>query len=724
MITSVADSLRLLIEPGSVAELRILNAGPKRTISGYFNDTGRMATTAEHWSGRVPAVYFRLNPVVSDLLARASNRVIENVRATTTDRDILCRHWLPIDFDAVRPAGISSTEEEHTAALEAAIACRAFLRQRGWPDPVYGDSGNGAHLLYRVDLPNESPLVKRVLEALAAKFDNGRVHVDAAVFNPARIWKLYGTLVRKGDEVADRPHRLSKILEAPERLELVTTAQLEALAAAESTPPPAIQSQRASYEVRAHREFDLDRWLDKYADRLPPLGVKREWLTTTGGIGWKREFKYCPWNSDHSSNSAFVGRHSSGAPVARCQHHSCQGKNWKDLKITVGDAETGQWNPPSKNTSAAVMPATTDPIIRRFDQIPDIMTMKIPAIEYLVDGLIARGTITLWTGSDGTAKTFLVQSMSIAVATGGKFLGRHCQIAPVLYLDYENPSFAVRERLDVMAGGPVAGLKVWGTWLEQQPPQLGNELLLSIAKETKPLIIIDPFRYAHGAEENDSTEMMAVMQMLRYCAAAGGAVVILHHPAKTEGSTGRGSSAIKGAADVAFLQELSDESGLITLKCTKNRFGERTTVTILPDYDQGKFEVTDSEAFTRRSTETERLLKIITANPGLTQNSWWKESGMKKTRFVALVRDNIGRLWREEKSGSAKLYFPTCSLDREQQGTRGTGQEGDELFPCSLVLGGNREQLGPDPNNCSGNEQVTPKQGEETAEISVGEIEL
>ena len=729
MITSIADSLRLLIEPGSVAELRILNAGPKRTISGYFDDVVKMAAVAEHWSGRVPAVYFTLNPVLPDLLARAKNRVIDHARATTTDRDIVKRICLPVDFDVTRPAGISSTEEEHNAALEKAVACRAFLREQSWPDPIYADSGNGAHLDYRINLPTESRLVQRVLEFLARKFDNGRVHVDDAMFNPARIWKLYGTKVCKGDDLADRPHRLSKILEAPATLEIVTAAQLEALVGPESPAPlpPAttpVKSERP-YEVRTPREFDLEAWLEKYAHRLPPLGIKREWATKAG-IGWKREFEYCPWNADHSNNSAFVGALGSGAPVARCQHHGCKGKNWNDLKAVVGDTETGQWNPPAKNITAAARPANADPIIRKFDQIPDIMTMKIPAIEYLVDGLIARGTITLWTGSDGTAKSFLVQSMSIAVATGGKFLGRHCQIAPVLYLDYENPSFAVRERLDVMAGGPVAGLKVWGTWLEQQPPQVGNELLLSIAKETKPLIIVDPFRYAHGAEENDSTEMMAVMQMLRYCAASGGAVVILHHPAKTEGSTGRGSSAIKGAADVAFLQELSDESGLITLKCTKNRFGERMTVTIRPDYDQGRFEVTDSEAFTRRTTEADKLLEIVTANPGLTQNSWWKESGMKKTRFLALVRDNIGRLWREEKSGSAKLYFPTCSLDREQQGTRGTGQEGDELFPCSLYLEGNREQLGPDPNNCSGNrwEQVTPKQDEETAEISVGEIEL
>lgn len=305
-----------------------------------------------------------------------------------------------------------------------------------------------------------------------------------------------------------------------------------------------------------------------------------------------------------------------------------------------------------------VAPEMLQSKILRFGDIPDIMTMAIEPIDYLVDRLISRNTITLWTGADGTAKTFLAQKMAVAVATGGTFLGRTCQQAPVLYLDYENPSFAVRERLDLLSGSPVPDLKIWGTWLESQPPQIGSELLLTIAKEIRPLIIVDPFRYAHGAEENDSTEMMGVMQCLRYCAAAGGAVIILHHPAKTEGSTGRGSSAIRGAADVALLQELSDDSGLITLKCVKNRFGERYVLSIRPDFEIGAFEVTDSPAFVKRSGELDKLQQIVVKTPGLTQNAFCKEAGMMRARFLHLVRDGKDSLWEERKDGRSFRYFP------------------------------------------------------------------
>jgi hypothetical protein len=132
----------------------------------------------------------------------------------TGDIDITKRRWLPVELDPVRPSGISSTDEEHSLAVERAFEIRDALRQRDWPEPIVGDSGNGSHLLYRVELPtSDDELVKRFLQALASRFDDDRVKIDQQVFNPSRIWKLYGTVSRKGDHVADRPHRLARILE-------------------------------------------------------------------------------------------------------------------------------------------------------------------------------------------------------------------------------------------------------------------------------------------------------------------------------------------------------------------------------------------------------------------------------------------------------------------------------------------------------------------------------
>jgi hypothetical protein len=142
----------------------------------------------------------------------------DNPKHLTTDADILRRRWLPLDFDAVRPAGISASEDEHATAEDTARRCAAWLAGQGWPEPIQGDSGNGAHLLYRIDLPNDeaaTTLIRDTLTALADRFDRPEVKIDRAVFNAARIWKLYGTTAGKGYSVPDRPHRLAQLIEVP-----------------------------------------------------------------------------------------------------------------------------------------------------------------------------------------------------------------------------------------------------------------------------------------------------------------------------------------------------------------------------------------------------------------------------------------------------------------------------------------------------------------------------
>ena len=61
-----------------------------------------------------------------------------------------------IDLDPDRPAAVSSTDEQHAAAKAVAEHCRDWLHHDcGWPDPIFANSGNGWHLLYRIDLPND-----------------------------------------------------------------------------------------------------------------------------------------------------------------------------------------------------------------------------------------------------------------------------------------------------------------------------------------------------------------------------------------------------------------------------------------------------------------------------------------------------------------------------------------------------------------------------------------
>jgi hypothetical protein len=211
-------AIALLFEPHSVIEVRIPLTGAG-VVSGYFDDREKLAIEIQRAGAkyRAPGVYYVLNPINPALLARAYNRLQDYAKYTTADGDILRRRWLPVDLDPVRPAGVSSSDEEHEAAIERA---RIIVRDMAasWGGAILADSGNGAHLLYQIDLPNNREGLGFVTNALAEldqRYSDQTVKVDVTSTNAARIWKVYGTVARKGDNIPGRPHRLSRILEVP-----------------------------------------------------------------------------------------------------------------------------------------------------------------------------------------------------------------------------------------------------------------------------------------------------------------------------------------------------------------------------------------------------------------------------------------------------------------------------------------------------------------------------
>jgi archaellum biogenesis ATPase FlaH len=323
--------------------------------------------------------------------------------------------------------------------------------------------------------------------------------------------------------------------------------------------------------------------------------------------------------------------------------------------------------------------------IRHYEDIPQVQLIEILPTDYIVPAVgIARNTITLWSGEDGSGKTALAYGMAGAVAQGKDFLGMTCQQTPVLYLDLENPAAVAQGYVQASVGwGQTPYLRVWGTWNELAAPQHGNPQLLTICKESHPLVIVDPFRYFHDCDEDSSTEMTAVMKYLRACALCGGAVVLLHHPARSaEDARGRGSTAIRAGCDLAFLHTLNKETNLITLKVDKNRHGERRNFTIKADFEEAKFEMTDSTWAQNRKDEIAHLRELIEKAPGISTAQLVATAGGKKTRMLKLLEEGLGTFWvKEGGRHGAKIYFPMNGNgnshdlfpQREQEGTPGTG---------------------------------------------------
>jgi hypothetical protein len=330
----VRRALQLLAEPNQVVEVRALDASLDqngrytRTYGGYFdnpNDLIKSISTIRFAMG----IYITLHPCHKDLLHKAKNKLVEQKSGSSTpDKYITSYRWLAIDCDPERVAGISSTNEEHEKALAMCRKIREALSALGWPEPILADSGNGGHLLYRVDLPiSDKNLIERVLKGLA-QFDEESVHVDQTMFNPSRIIKLYGTLACKGDNTDERPHRLSRILEVPEQLQIVSRELLEAMAvpAEEKAAIEPNRVQNNGYKSNGYvkEDFTLDAFIAKHGIKVKSKSPYQS--------GTRYLLEGCVWDPSHTDNSACLFDMPNGLG-ASCSHNSCQGKHWRDFRL-------------------------------------------------------------------------------------------------------------------------------------------------------------------------------------------------------------------------------------------------------------------------------------------------------------------------------------------------------------------------------------------------------
>ena len=304
-------------------------AGKLEARSGYYDDPLKLAAAAALEDQLRPSdgIYWTLNPVSRDLLARAANRTVDWAKQTTRDEHIVRRRFLLIDVDPIRPSGISASESEHHDAFARGADILVYLLDNGIKNSIEAISGNGIHLLIPVDQPNDANselLFKQFLKVLAGRFDDNRVIVDQTTTNASRLVRAYGTWCRKGDSIEQRPHRQSEIDFVPEKLDPVPTEVLERLVANAAEEPATTTSiPPASQPPSAPPKDDLGGWP---RERGLETGEPKDWQ---GGTLWP--LQHCPWNAEHTGGSAWAAEMPDGKRLAGCHHDSCAGKSWREL---------------------------------------------------------------------------------------------------------------------------------------------------------------------------------------------------------------------------------------------------------------------------------------------------------------------------------------------------------------------------------------------------------
>jgi hypothetical protein len=396
---AIRKSLEALHAPGDVFAMRVL--GENRAIAeGYFDNLEKAAREAARFDARqeVVGVYATLNPVALECLARAANRCKQRGAAACTDRDIARRRWLLADLDANRPSGISATNEQLAAAIERANALRDDLAACGWPSPVECMSGNGAHLRYRIDEPNDDAtreLVKRCLGALDQRFSDAAVTIDTSVFNAGRIARLPGTVAKKGDNTADRPHRRSALLRVPSELVAVPRHLLEELAA--TLPEPKGIAQSAG--------LDLDAFIARNS-----IEVQR-----TGPWNGGRKFilRACLFDAAHTGTSAALLQLANGAIVYKCQHNGCARRGWFDVRELFEPTE------PRGRAMTEQRAQSNGQAGNRALELVYLSEVTPEPVSWLWRGRIPAGKVTLLVGDPGAGKSFASLAIAATVTHGG-----------------------------------------------------------------------------------------------------------------------------------------------------------------------------------------------------------------------------------------------------------------------------------------------------------------
>lgn len=443
-------------------EIRVFGADKRKVISGYFTDCDTLISALNTIDPRDKNLYFTLNKVNAAVYARSQHdKFVANVN-TTSDPEIDRYEWLFIDLDPERITNISSSDSELAAAEKLKNEVKKHMTSIGFSEPVEAMSGNGYHLLYRIDLPcdeTHKQLMNDCLVALASLFNNGAVKIDTVNYNPARICKLYGTLAQKGYNTADRPHRMSKLTSVPDRILINSETLLRTLA--DEIPKEAKEPKRTT---RQQQEFDIKNWLSTYG------------ITYKEDVGRDCQMfllDECPFDSSHKNGDSKIFAYTNGAIAFKCHHNSCKGKTWQDVRLKYEPnaydrkldderIEAGyQKRKQQKNTPEVFIPMEGDPekvtakkqkkTLRKLKTAEVLMEKDVPEpTVYIGIGdelpILVEGTCIL-SAKPKLGKSWLALAMCLAVADGDDFLGYKTKQCSALYLDLETSEAIQKRRL-------------------------------------------------------------------------------------------------------------------------------------------------------------------------------------------------------------------------------------------------------------------------------------
>jgi len=532
----VRRAVPVLFGPGERHELRSLPGARSRVVSA--DDLEHFVRSVGELDG---SIYFSLNPIGPGA---------DRAKATT----VVARRWLLVDIDPIRSGGVGATEAEKSAAALVVDAILAGQGAEGWPAPVVADSGNGWHLLYRIDLPNDKlshQLVKKCLAALAGRYDTRAARVDTAVHDAPRICKLPGTWSRKGPDTAERPHRRSRIAYVPHDVAIVPAELLAAFA--EPKPPEAGRQAASSDPFTATAGAGgLDQYV-RAAIARECVGVATEPEGSRNGrlnvaafnlgtlAGWAemnateaqarlRDAADQAGLPEHEARSTIASGWTAGAALPRSKPESAAAKVAKDADAKA-EGLAGE---------------------RAVKYASEVTPKKI---EFLWPGRIPLGKLTTFAGHGGLGKTFVLCDISARISTGAEwpFSGGECA-APgdVLFISGEDDEADTLVPRLMACGADRSRIAFLSDKFSDAFSLVNLKVLAEAVKALRNprLVVIDPpTNYLEGVDDHKNSELRSLVlrPLAKFASDHSVAIVLNNHVNKSSGKDVEAACRVMGS---------------------------------------------------------------------------------------------------------------------------------------------------------------------------------
>jgi len=181
-----------------------------------------------------------------------------------------------------------------------------------------------------------------------------------------------------------------------------------------------------------------------------------------------------------------------------------------------------------------------------------------PQIQWLVEDLWTDQAVGILGGEPKCCKSFLALDIAVSVASGTACLRQFAvrRSGPVLLFPAEDSLAVVRQRLEGIAAAaqaPFASLPVQvitAPSLRLDTPADRQRLTQTIQEQRPVLLILDPLIRLHRLDENDATQIAALLSYLRDLQRQFQLAVLLVHHARKDSHSSRPGQALRGSSEL------------------------------------------------------------------------------------------------------------------------------------------------------------------------------